>query len=169
MSNSCDLIRLFLYFVYDLFCIIFRLVMAYSSNNAWYITYLSIFFLELPRPRRRLMELLYNTACKPAEKDQERWAQAQRDWHLMFHRSPLEFLPSADGSSVAGVRLGINTLKVHTCHWVMGFSVSTLLTSVISCFMKSQENHINYFILLEWSLQIMFILPLRREHLTCKP
>ena len=69
---------------------------------------------DLPRPRRRLSELLYKTAFglnPPRDNDIH---PIEKDWHLMFHRSPLEFLGNADNSQVNGVKLVINRLEVIT-------------------------------------------------------
>lgn len=66
-------------------------------------------FEDLPRPRRRLTELLYNTAVKPTEKDKKLWSDATRKWYLHFLSSPVEIL--SDGSSVKGLRLVKNKLE----------------------------------------------------------
>lgn len=70
------------------------------------------FVSDLPRPRRRLTELLYTTAVKPAEKYTKIWADATREWHLKFLRSPTEIIPSSDGQRPEGVKFTINTLQV---------------------------------------------------------
>ncbi|KAM4663051.1 NADPH:adrenodoxin oxidoreductase, mitochondrial [Discoglossus pictus] len=67
---------------------------------------------DLPRPRKRLTELLVKSALgKPAEKETAQWSKAEREWGLRFLRSPLEILPSEDGKRVAGVRLSVTQLE----------------------------------------------------------
>ncbi|XP_053309596.1 NADPH:adrenodoxin oxidoreductase, mitochondrial isoform X2 [Spea bombifrons] len=67
---------------------------------------------DLPRPRKRLTELLVKSALeKPAAKDCARWDQANREWGLYFLRSPIQVLPSKDGRKAAGVRLSITRLE----------------------------------------------------------
>ncbi|XP_029456455.1 NADPH:adrenodoxin oxidoreductase, mitochondrial isoform X3 [Rhinatrema bivittatum] len=67
---------------------------------------------DLPRPRKRLTELMVKSALeKPSEKDSARWASATREWGLKFLSSPTEVLPCADGTRVAGIRLAINRLE----------------------------------------------------------
>lgn len=68
-------------------------------------------FLDAPRPRKRLTELMMKTALeKPAE--MQAGAAAPREWGLKFQRSPLEVLPSADGSRARGVRMALTRLEV---------------------------------------------------------
>lgn len=68
-------------------------------------------FLDAPRPRKRLTELMMKTALeKPVE--MQAGAAAPREWGLKFQRSPLEVLPSADGSRARGVRLALTRLEV---------------------------------------------------------
>ncbi|CAI9723310.1 adrenodoxin oxidoreductase, mitochondrial-like [Octopus vulgaris] len=68
-------------------------------------------FLEaLPRPRRRLTELLYKTAITPSEKDLKMWKDASRKWFLHFQRSPREIISDAS-SKVTAVRLTVNQLE----------------------------------------------------------
>ncbi|XP_064179355.1 NADPH:adrenodoxin oxidoreductase, mitochondrial isoform X4 [Anguilla rostrata] len=62
---------------------------------------------DLPRPRKRLTELMMKAA-------QERPAGApltSRQWGFRFLRSPVEVLPSPDLTQTAGIRLGINRLE----------------------------------------------------------
>lgn len=64
---------------------------------------------DVPRPRRRLTELLLRTATeKPGVEE----AQASRAWGLRFFRSPQEVLPTPDGRRVAGIRLAVTRLEV---------------------------------------------------------
>ncbi|XP_033095293.1 NADPH:adrenodoxin oxidoreductase, mitochondrial-like [Anneissia japonica] len=62
---------------------------------------------ELPRPKRRLTQLMVDTAFRPSE---DRTEDAIKDWRMEFLRSPVEVLPSQDGGKVAGLRLRINNL-----------------------------------------------------------
>ncbi|XP_010949102.1 NADPH:adrenodoxin oxidoreductase, mitochondrial isoform X3 [Camelus ferus] len=67
---------------------------------------------EVPRPRKRLTELLLRTATeKPGVEEAARQASASRAWGLRFFRSPKQVLPSADGRQVAGVRLAVTRLE----------------------------------------------------------
>ncbi|XP_056153335.1 NADPH:adrenodoxin oxidoreductase, mitochondrial [Lampris incognitus] len=67
---------------------------------------------ELPRPRKRLTELMLKTALETTrEKEQERSSKASRVWGLRFFRSPLEVLPTSDLTRAAGIRLGVNRLE----------------------------------------------------------
>lgn len=67
---------------------------------------------DLPRPRKRLTELLVKAALEaPGEKEQERRSRASRAWALRFLRSPLEVLPTADLTRAAAIRLAVNRLE----------------------------------------------------------
>uniref|UniRef100_A0A8D1KG87 NADPH:adrenodoxin oxidoreductase, mitochondrial n=1 Tax=Sus scrofa TaxID=9823 RepID=A0A8D1KG87_PIG len=67
---------------------------------------------EVPRPRKRLMELLLRTAMeKPGAEEAARRASASRAWGLRFSRSPQQVLPSADGRRAAGIRLAVTRLE----------------------------------------------------------
>ncbi|XP_078611448.1 NADPH:adrenodoxin oxidoreductase, mitochondrial-like [Branchiostoma floridae x Branchiostoma japonicum] len=68
---------------------------------------------SLQRPRKRLTELLIKTVQTGGATAQEtqRLSQATKEWGLKFLRSPLEILPSEDGSRVSGIRLGVNQLE----------------------------------------------------------
>lgn len=65
---------------------------------------------DVPRPRKRLMELFYNTACNPKPEDVQRWSRADREFEMRFLLSPLEI--HSQGSKVTGVRFGVNQLEV---------------------------------------------------------
>lgn len=68
---------------------------------------------EVPRPRKRLTELLLRTATeKPGAEEAARQASASRTWGLRFFRSPQQVLPSPDGRQVAGIRLAVTRLEV---------------------------------------------------------
>ncbi|KAL0984059.1 hypothetical protein UPYG_G00136550 [Umbra pygmaea] len=65
----------------------------------------------LPRPRKRLTELLLKAAVEtPGEKELERLKSDKQAWGFRFFRSPVEVLPSADHTRVAGIRLAVNRL-----------------------------------------------------------
>ncbi|GAB1297045.1 NADPH:adrenodoxin oxidoreductase, mitochondrial [Apodemus speciosus] len=67
---------------------------------------------DVPRPRRRLTELLLRTATeKPGMEEAALGAQASRAWGLRFFRSPQEVLPTPDGRRVAGIRLAVTSLE----------------------------------------------------------
>ncbi|XP_036694241.1 NADPH:adrenodoxin oxidoreductase, mitochondrial isoform X2 [Balaenoptera musculus] len=67
---------------------------------------------EVPRPRKRLMELLLRAATeKPGVAEAARWASAPRAWGLRFLRSPRQVLPSPDGRRAAGIRLAVTRLE----------------------------------------------------------
>ncbi|XP_067860458.1 NADPH:adrenodoxin oxidoreductase, mitochondrial isoform X2 [Heptranchias perlo] len=67
---------------------------------------------DLPRPRKRLTELMIKAAlAMSSEKEAERRAAATKEWGLQFLRSPLEILPSNDGKRVAGIRLSVTKLE----------------------------------------------------------
>lgn len=68
---------------------------------------------DVPRPRRRLTELLLRTATeKPGAEEAARQALASKAWGLRFFRSPQEVLPTPDGQGVAGIRLAVTSLEV---------------------------------------------------------
>ena len=64
---------------------------------------------ELPRPRRRLTELMVKTSLNPSPPTEN----VGKQWELRFLRSPIEFLPDPSGKKLQGVKLVINTLKVN--------------------------------------------------------
>ncbi|KAK7113077.1 NADPH:adrenodoxin oxidoreductase, mitochondrial-like isoform X2 [Littorina saxatilis] len=66
---------------------------------------------ELPRPRRRLTELLYNAAVNPPEKYTKIWNDATREWHLKFLRSPSEIVPTSSKEGPEAVKFIINMLE----------------------------------------------------------
>ncbi|KAI4790376.1 hypothetical protein KUCAC02_034681, partial [Chaenocephalus aceratus] len=68
---------------------------------------------DLPRPRKRLTELMLKTAMEtPGEKEHERREKASRIWGLRFYRSPVEILADPERSSrTAGIRLAVNKLE----------------------------------------------------------
>ncbi|XP_075033986.1 NADPH:adrenodoxin oxidoreductase, mitochondrial isoform X2 [Mixophyes fleayi] len=67
---------------------------------------------DLPRPRKRLTELLVKSALeKPKERDCSHLAQSDREWGLRFFRKPVAVLLSEDGKRAAGVRLSVTRLE----------------------------------------------------------
>nr|XP_056723322.1 NADPH:adrenodoxin oxidoreductase, mitochondrial [Euleptes europaea] len=67
---------------------------------------------DVPRPRRRLTELMAKTALEePGEELAGRWASASREWSLKFLRSPLEVLPATDGKRARGIRMAVTRLE----------------------------------------------------------
>ncbi|KAI8512207.1 hypothetical protein Bbelb_088460 [Branchiostoma belcheri] len=87
---------------------------------------------SLQRPRKRLTELLIKTAQTGGATVQEtqRLDQATREWGLKFLRSPLEILPTEDGSRISGIRLGVNRLEGSDSS---ARAVPTGETEVLSC------------------------------------
>ncbi|XP_053197146.1 NADPH:adrenodoxin oxidoreductase, mitochondrial [Scomber japonicus] len=67
---------------------------------------------DLPRPRKRLTELMLKTATEtPGEKEQERRNNASRSWGFRFFRSPVEVLADPNRNRTAGIRLAVNKLE----------------------------------------------------------
>ncbi|KAF7249117.1 NADPH:adrenodoxin oxidoreductase, mitochondrial [Varanus komodoensis] len=67
---------------------------------------------DVPRPRRRLTELLAKTALEePDEQVAGRWAVASQEWSLKFFRSPQEVLPTSDGKWARAIRLAVTRLE----------------------------------------------------------
>ncbi|KAM9774070.1 NADPH:adrenodoxin oxidoreductase, mitochondrial isoform X1 [Syngnathus typhle] len=66
----------------------------------------------LPRPRKRLTELLLKAALElPTKEEEERRSKASRSWGLRFFRSPVLVLPNSDGTGTAAIRLAVNKLE----------------------------------------------------------
>lgn len=66
---------------------------------------------EIPRPKKRLMELMVKSAMGDVKPDlAQQWELATKQWGLKFLYSPLEIVASENGG-VAGVQLGINRLE----------------------------------------------------------
>ncbi|XP_077958902.1 NADPH:adrenodoxin oxidoreductase, mitochondrial isoform X2 [Gasterosteus aculeatus] len=67
---------------------------------------------DLPRPRKRLTELMLKTALEtPGENEQQRRNGASRTWGFRFFRSPVKILADSDRGGVAGIRLAVNQLE----------------------------------------------------------
>ncbi|XP_072260043.1 NADPH:adrenodoxin oxidoreductase, mitochondrial isoform X2 [Pyxicephalus adspersus] len=82
------------------------------ANNPSDYQNLGDFIKDLPRPRKRLTELLVKAALeKPGEKEALRRSQSDREWGLRFLRSPVAVLPSEDGKKAAGIRLSVTRLE----------------------------------------------------------
>ncbi|XP_066520782.1 NADPH:adrenodoxin oxidoreductase, mitochondrial [Hoplias malabaricus] len=61
---------------------------------------------DLPRPRKRLTELLMKTL-----KTEDGGQDADKRWGFRFFRSPVQVLPGSDGKRAAGIRLAVNRLE----------------------------------------------------------
>lgn len=74
------------------------------------------FITELPRPKKRITELLLKSAqSAPSSQEKARQDAASGEWHLDFFRSPSEVLsssPSGENGRVAGVRFDVCKLEV---------------------------------------------------------
>ncbi|XP_060127841.1 NADPH:adrenodoxin oxidoreductase, mitochondrial isoform X1 [Zootoca vivipara] len=67
---------------------------------------------DLPRPRKRLTELMAKTALEePGEVVAGRWLSASKEWRLKFLCSPLEVLPTTDGKQARAIRLAATRLE----------------------------------------------------------
>ncbi|XP_069125028.1 NADPH:adrenodoxin oxidoreductase, mitochondrial-like [Argopecten irradians] len=64
---------------------------------------------DLPRPRKRLTELMYKTALEPTPTDTKLWRDAKREWGLHFLKSPVHI--NGDSGKVTGVKFAINRLE----------------------------------------------------------
>ncbi|ESO87175.1 hypothetical protein LOTGIDRAFT_229321 [Lottia gigantea] len=51
---------------------------------------------ELPRPRKRLTDLLYKTGCNPTDNNLIHWSKAIREWQLKFLLSPTKIVSNND-------------------------------------------------------------------------
>lgn len=97
----------------------------YDENHDLIFYSLSTYYskLGLPRPRKRLLELLAKTALDaPAPALASAWASAQKEWRLRFLLSPVEVLAGADGQTVCGLKLAHNRLEYQVyvymwCSW----------------------------------------------------
>ncbi|CAH1793570.1 unnamed protein product [Owenia fusiformis] len=68
------------------------------------ITPLESIIKDIPRPRKRLSELMIKTA-------KAEMTDSSKEWHLKFLRSPLEIIADNTNSRVGAIRLGINKLE----------------------------------------------------------
>uniref|UniRef100_A0A3B5KXN9 NADPH:adrenodoxin oxidoreductase, mitochondrial n=2 Tax=Xiphophorus couchianus TaxID=32473 RepID=A0A3B5KXN9_9TELE len=67
---------------------------------------------DVPRPRKRLTDLLLKTALDaPGDKELERRRNAAKVWGFLFYRSPTEILADPGCSRTAGIRLAVNRLE----------------------------------------------------------
>ncbi|XP_014328219.1 NADPH:adrenodoxin oxidoreductase, mitochondrial [Xiphophorus maculatus] len=67
---------------------------------------------DVPRPRKRLTELLLKMALDaPGDKELERRRNAAKVWGFLFYRSPTEILADPGCSRTAGIRLAVNRLE----------------------------------------------------------
>ncbi|XP_048757810.1 NADPH:adrenodoxin oxidoreductase, mitochondrial-like isoform X2 [Ostrea edulis] len=84
---------------------------------------------DLPRPRKRLTELLYKTSMETSDADASLWAQASKEWELRFRLSPTEIIEKA--GKVTGVKFCVNQLQGDDL--VNKSAVSTEETEDIEC------------------------------------
>lgn len=66
---------------------------------------------SLPRPRRRLSQLLYTAGAEPSENHVDAWGKATHGWELRFLRSPVEIVKCSDSSQIEGVRFTVTKLE----------------------------------------------------------
>lgn len=67
---------------------------------------------DVPRPRKRLTELMLKTALEtPGEKEMEKRNKASCIWGFRFFRSPIEVLADPGRNRTAGIRLAVNRLE----------------------------------------------------------
>jgi len=69
---------------------------------------------EIPRGRKRMMELMMKTALNTAVDPVQikKLSQTNKEWHLMFLRSPNKFYAEKNSSRVGAVRFTTNRLEV---------------------------------------------------------
>ncbi|KAJ8318479.1 hypothetical protein KUTeg_003570 [Tegillarca granosa] len=84
---------------------------------------------DVPRQRKRLMELMYKTCMEPTENDINLWKQADREWELKFLRSPVEFLGTSAGDNIL-----TQTASVYCSGWISGGPVGVILTTMTDGF-----------------------------------
>lgn len=92
--------------------------------------------LDLPRPRKRLTELMLKTATEtPGEKEQERRNNASRSWGFRFFRSPVEVLADPNRNRTAGIRLAVNKLEVNRTWPPVGGAFVPLCSEPLNSFL----------------------------------
>ncbi|XP_022314731.2 NADPH:adrenodoxin oxidoreductase, mitochondrial-like [Crassostrea virginica] len=84
---------------------------------------------DLPRPRKRLTDLLYKTALEPSDTDTRLWAQAAKEWELRFKLTPAEVMERE--GKVTGVKFYINQLQGDDL--VNKVAIATSETEEIEC------------------------------------
>ena len=72
---------------------------------------------EIPRGRKRMMELMMSVALNPPVDPQKikSLSEATRQWHLRFLRSPAQFIAEKNSTRVGGVQFTVNRLQVCLC------------------------------------------------------
>lgn len=65
---------------------------------------------DIPRPRKRITELMFNSALHPNAETSNRWAEATREWRLVFLRSPIK-IQETGGGQVKAVEFAVNRLE----------------------------------------------------------
>lgn len=97
-----------------------------SNHTDVFLTISICAVTDVPRPRKRLTELMLKTALEiPGEKEQERRAKASRIWAFRFFRSPVEILADLEHNRTAGIRLAINRLEVNRI-WILKLKKSLM-------------------------------------------
>ena len=69
---------------------------------------------EIPRGRKRMMELMMKAALSSAPINpvqMKQMSEATKEWHLMFLRSPNKFFAKKDSRRVCLIQFGINQLE----------------------------------------------------------
>ncbi|MEQ2189079.1 hypothetical protein GOODEAATRI_021550, partial [Goodea atripinnis] len=86
---------------------------------------------DLPRPRKRLTELLMKTAVEvPGDKELERRKNATKIWGFRFYRSPTEIFADPSHSRTAGIRLAVNRLEAVLTGEVEDVSCGLVISSI---------------------------------------
>lgn len=86
-------------------------------HNTWKLDiHVCVCLLDLPRPRKRLTELMMKAVKEGRD-------EVEKCWGFRFFRSPVEILTGADGKKATGIRLALNKLEVN---------VQDRITTVIS-------------------------------------
>ena len=70
--------------------------------------------VEIPRVRKRMMELMIKTACeRPTSENEKLLSSARSEWHLTFLRSPVRFNAcKSNPDRLESVQFAINRLEV---------------------------------------------------------
>lgn len=84
--------------------------MFYQNMHFWNIFSKILFSLDLPRPRKRLTDLLYKTSMESSDTDLQLWVQASKEWELRFRLTPAEVIETE--GKVTGVKFYVNELQV---------------------------------------------------------
>ncbi|CAL1529734.1 unnamed protein product [Lymnaea stagnalis] len=85
---------------------------------------------DIPRPRKRLTELVFNSATHPSAETIKKWAEASREWRLVFLRSPIKIQEAGDGQ-VKAVEFTVNRLEGNNL--MTQRAISTDVTESLQC------------------------------------